>query len=497
MGTTRSRVPLGTKIVLGLALNLALLAAGMAAVLVLQVRLNPGWLLAGRTGERLQAAAQLLVSDLAFSTPNRLEAVLDRYRDAYQMDFRIFDNSGTPIAGPTDLPPSEVMRLVGRQRGPFGGRGGLRGPQGNIAPRQNADPIRTPRGNPGRIGSENFPRFVLRAGDPPAYWVVIHLPPVGEFRPLTLVLRSESLWSGALLFDLQPWLLAAAGALALSGLFWLPLIRGITHDIRRMMRGTEAIASGRFESRLDLERSDELGRLAEAIDRMAERLSGYVAGQKRFLGDAAHELCSPIARMQAAVALLETRPPADAHRYIEDLREELDEMSTLVAELLAFSRATHGRSAHLENVSLRKIVDRAVDREAAEPERIRVEIPDTIHVIADAGLLQRAIANLIRNAFRHAGDQGPILATAQARDGSIRLTVSDQGPGVPEDSLPRLFEPFFRPEASRTRESGGVGLGLAIVKTCIDACGGTVSARNRKPSGLEVTIDLKSGPSPA
>ncbi len=500
-----ARLPLGTKILVGLALNAVLLAAAFSIVFLVQVRLNPGSLLAGRTGQRLQATAQLLLGDLAFANADTVSGVLDRYREAYDMDLRLFDNSGRAIAGPDTPLPAPVMAFVGRQRGPFPGRGPRAGAgpgAGNPAQRQGPEFPRGPRGRGAGAGAgaaamhEPFPRFVTRAGDPPAYWVVIHLPATGDFRPLTLVVRSESLWSGPLLPDLKPWLAAAAGAFALSGLFWYPLVRGITRDIGHMMRGTEAIAAGRLDSRLQLRRTDELGRLAEAIDQMAGRLSGFVAGQKRFLGDAAHELCSPLARMQAAVAVLESQPSADPQLYLADIREELDEMAALVNELLAFSRATHGRAVRTDSVDVHAVLRKAWEREAPAEAVPRFDVDAGLAARADPSLLHRALANLIRNAIRYAGTQTPITLAAHARNGEVRITVSDEGPGVPEAEVSRLFEPFYRPEPSRSRELGGVGLGLAIVKTCVDACAGSVTARNRAPRGFEVEIRLpQSSPS--
>jgi two-component system sensor histidine kinase CpxA len=491
MNTPRAKLPLSTKILVGLGLNVVLLACAFAVVFVVQVRLNPGWLLAGSAGKRLQATAQLLMSDLALVQAENAPEVLDRYREAYEMDMRLLDITGKVVAGPAEPIPAGVMAHVGRQRGPFPGRGGPRGNPANSLPRGTQEFPRGPRGKGQSSFQEAFPRFVVRAGEPIAYWVVIHLPAVGEFRPLTLVVRSESLWAGALLLDIKPWLAAAAGALALSGLFWFPLMRGITRDVGHMMRGTEAIAAGRFETRLGLRRTDELGRLAEAIDQMAGRLAGFVAGQKRFLGDAAHELCSPLARMQAAVAVLGSRDNGPADAYIADIREELEEMAALVNELLAFSRATHGRAIQLESTPIRAVVERAWNREAPADAQLNLEADPELVAEADPGLLQRAVANLIRNAVRYAGTQQPIVISARRVDGSIELSVADQGPGVPEAALPRLFEPFFRPEPSRSRELGGVGLGLAIVKTCVDACNGAVQAFNRKPRGFEVVIRLK------
>ena len=105
--------------------------------------------------------------------------------------------------------------------------------------------------------------------------------------------------------------------------------------------------------------------------------------------------------------------------------------------------------------------------------------------------MTRAVANLIRNAVKYAGEAGPISISAQRRKDVVALEVRDSGPGVPDDLLDQLFEPFFRPQAGRDSDSGGVGLGLAIVRTCIETCQGTVSASNLKPRGLAVRITLR------
>src|SRR5262249_23567936 len=94
---------------------------------------------------------------------------------------------------------------------------------------------------------------------------------------------------------------------------------------------------------------------------------------------------------------------------------------------------------------------------------------------------------------RYAGEDGPITVTARRQDGRVLLTVADCGPGLPEEALEEVFAPFYRPEAARSRDTGGAGLGLAVVKSCIEGCRGTVVCRNREPSGLEVTISLASG----
>ena len=167
-------------------------------------------------------------------------------------------------------------------------------------------------------------------------------------------------------------------------------------------------------------------------------------------------------------------------------------MASLVNELLAFSKASlHGNPTECEPVALAELVRRVVAREASGQEGVQVEIAEELQALAAPGLLARAVANLVRNALRYAGDAGPITVSAEGQNGRILLAVSDCGPGIPEEALAQIFDPFFRLDTARSRETGGFGLGLAIVKTCVQACGGSVGARNRQPSGLQVEITLQ------
>ena len=166
-------------------------------------------------------------------------------------------------------------------------------------------------------------------------------------------------------------------------------------------------------------------------------------------------------------------------------------MSALVNELLTFSKAALGGPAiQRVAVRLREVAECAILREKAGPVAITVDIDPDLTAWAEPELLTRALANLVRNAVRHAGEAGPLTVSARREADTVRLSVADSGPGVPEESLARIFDPFYRLDESRARETGGVGLGLAIVKTCVAACQGTVTARNLTPRGLEVTIRL-------
>jgi two-component system sensor histidine kinase CpxA len=260
-----------------------------------------------------------------------------------------------------------------------------------------------------------------------------------------------------------------------------------------MRDATREIAAGKFDTRVSEKRSDELGQLGRSINKMSSRLERHVDGQSRFLGDIAHELCSPIARMQMALGVLEQRSPPELAPRVEGVREELEQMASMVNELLSFSKASLTPEAiTLERVALGPLINDIARRETGGSEAdIGIEESSGLEVLADKNLLGRALGNLLRNAMRYAGDAGPISINAEPDgDGQIIVRVRDRGSGIPEEALPHILEPFYRPDAARNREVGGAGLGLAIVRTCAEACGGEVDCRNADP-GFEVAITLK------
>jgi len=300
------------------------------------------------------------------------------------------------------------------------------------------------------------------------------------------------LGAGGLLLETKPLFIAGAGAVFISILFWLPFAFGLTRQLRRVTEATSRVASGDFDVRLAVGGHDELSELAQSVNTMANQLDVLVRGQKRFLGDVAHELCSPVSRMQAALAIREHRASDEKQgAYLANLRDELDDISRLVDELLQFSKASVQREIALQPVSLAPLVAGVVAREAGGA-KVECDVPAGLKVQTEPTLLSRALGNVLRNAVRYAGAAGPIVVSAAPQHGLVALIVADSGSGVPADSLPRLFDAFYRPDSARTRESGGAGLGLAIVKTCVEACGGRVAARNGDSAGLEVIFALPS-----
>ena len=507
------RFPLYAKILFWFFLNLVLLAAAFVLLLRAQFHYGFDWMLAAGAGERIQAISDVIVGELADRPRSQWDGVLKRFDAAYQVQFLIYRLDGLQLAGESNALPSEVqMRLreglqgpgvrlpgedprrrpppqdLGRQP-PIGDRPGLERPPlgAEFRPELPPPPLNQPRGP--------FPKFIVRSTNPTRYWLLVRAPIVDPERPRAgpsvLAVVSRSMSGGGLFFDLKPWLAVSLGAVLFSALLWAPLVRSITHSIAQMTQATRQIAEGRFDARANERRRDELGSLGHSINRMAGRLAGFVAGQKRFLGDVAHELCSPLARIQMALGILEQRADEKQRAYVDDLRDEVQHMSNLVNELLSFSKASLSSSAvKLQPVGIRDVADKAISRETVDGVEFRIEVPGDLRALAEPELLVRALSNLLRNAARYAGKAGPITLSARAQDAGVVVVVSDCGPGVPEPELAQIFDPFYRLDTSRTTGTGGVGLGLAIVKTCVESCRGTVNCRNRQPSGLEVTLWL-------
>jgi two-component system, OmpR family, sensor histidine kinase CpxA len=489
-----------TRKIVGLALlNVLLLAALIVVIAASQFGVGTEALMLGPARDRISSIANALSLEFESGFPRGQDELLAEYRRRYNADVFLTTPEGQVIAGPEVTLPRDLIDRI-RRDVPPPPRGGP--PPGRDAPpREEAGPLEDQPGPPppGRgPPRDQLPRdrvFLIITHNPTGYWAGARIPVSGpgERRrsPGILLLRSSSMFNSNLFFDWRLLLGIAVSVIGVSVLCWWPFVRGLTTTIAQMDRVTEQIAEGRFDAQVEVDRRDELGHLGSQINRMASRLQGFVTNQKRFLGDIAHELCAPLARIQFALGILE-RKAADAQlEHVAVLNEEIQEMSGLVNELLSFSKAgMQVGGVPLTAVDVASVVQRAVIREAGG-HPVEVTIAPDLMVTANEAYLLRALSNLLRNAIRYAAESGPITISARRENGEqVAIIVADRGPGLPESELEEVFAPFYRPETARTRETGGAGLGLAIVRTCIEACKGTVMCRNRVPSGLEVMIRL-------
>jgi two-component system sensor histidine kinase CpxA len=484
------RFSLFTKIMLWFFLNLLLLSIFLFCFFNPRFRTERGLPFFSESTNRIEAVTRLITGEVQDSSREERDEILKRYTEAYQVDFFVFDNAGKQLAGKETKLPDEVINEVTKF---------LPQPPPMPVPIKRPSAIGNPPPPPPPMNREQNPRpsiFNVKTSNPTRYWLGIRIPVFekGKNEPIrsTLLVSSDSISGHGLFFDPTPWIVTVTVIFVVSILFWLPFVRSITKSIRQMTIAAEQIAEEQFDVRVNENRTDELGRLGKTVNHLASRLSGFVNGQKRFLGDVSHELNSPLARMQFALSILENRVDAANRGYVEDVREDVQLMSKLVSELLAYSKAGMKSSdVKLESVCLFPLAQQVIEREAKKKADVRLEVDNDLEVLAHPELLSRAFANVIRNAIRYAGAAGPITVSAE-RDGEhVQLAIADCGLGVPESEIEKLFDPFYRLETDRARTTGGAGLGLAIVKTCVESCRGTVTAKNRNPSGLEVIILLK------
>lgn len=468
--TLRPSLPL--KISLLAFFNIILLAVVFVVFVQVQFRLDLSSFLFAPARDRILSASRLLALQLPQEPESQWRQSLNLYSKAYSAQLYLFANHGTQLAGaPTTLPDDVQTSLTRGHHGPE-----TQGEHRRIPPMLGPPPI-----------------FMIRSPHSQDYWVGVPIPisrgPRVEPLHGTVLWRFSSIWTNPFFFDYRPWLVVILAIVLISVACWLPLIRGLTRAIGQMTRATAQIAEGHFEIALPTQRRDELGYLSGSINRMAHRLADLIQGQRRFLSDIAHELCSPIARMQVAVGILEQRAAANTVDYVKDVGEELMHVAGLIDELLSFARAELGPAdVELKPVNVAEVAQRVLERESPGPALIQNHIKADLNVMAQPDYLYRSLANLVRNAVRYAGAAGPISLSANNGDGKISIRVADEGPGLPEAELENVFKPFYRPEFARQRETGGVGLGLAIVRSCVAACGGAVRCRNRSPHGLEVEM---------
>jgi signal transduction histidine kinase len=474
-------VSLTLKIAILAGVTLLMLTSVLLIFAAVQFRISPENFIGAPAQNRIRSVAYEFGQDLGETPAAARVELLDRFSKEYGVNFYLVDGNGQSLTSAPLTLPQEV--------------------RDSITQRLNEDSNRRPPG-PGRPGpgggfaARATSVFRTKTDNPSQYWVgvPIRVRSPENPRPVTgvLVLNSDSFIGNQFFFDPKPWL-ALTGALTIVFVVvWLPLIRSLTHAVTEMTRATSQIAEGQFDTRLTIRRGDEVGQLAASINRMTTQLAGFVKGQKRFLADIAHELCAPIARMQMALGILEQRAEGNTKEYVADVRDEAQHMSELIDELMSFSKAgMQIGETEIVPVAVADTVQRVLEREGTTDAHIEASVMKDISVLANPDYLFRALSNLVRNAIRYAANAGPIMVSARNEGQETVITVADHGPGVPETALEEVFAPFYRLERARGRESGGTGLGLAIVKACVEACKGSVHAHNRKPSGLEVEIRLR------
>jgi two-component system sensor histidine kinase MprB len=284
--------------------------------------------------------------------------------------------------------------------------------------------------------------------------------------------------------------------------FWILLIGGIgiavaaglaafvataaLRPVRRLTAAAESVAAtGDLSERVTVEGNDELGRLATRFNTMLGALQESVGRQRRLVADASHELRTPLTAARTNVDLVREGklPEEEVGHALDEASIELDSLTSLVADLVELARGEE-RKLRVEDVSLDDLVTAAVERaQSRAPQAVFVTSLTPTQVRVDPVLVERAISNLLDNAVKYSPPGAPIEVVV--RDGQV--IVADQGPGVAEQDLPRIFDRFYRAAAARSKP--GAGLGLAIVREAAEAHGGNATVES-SPRGARFTITL-------
>jgi len=298
----------------------------------------------------------------------------------------------------------------------------------------------------------------------------------------------ESLGKLALLL-----LVAVPAAVAAAGFGGWLLAGKALHPVARMTGQAALISADRLDERVAVPPSrDELGRLASTLNAMLDRIERGVQQQQRLVADASHELRTPLAVMRSEIDVQLRAPqklPAEVREVLESVNEEIDRMGRTLENLLVLARIDEGR---LDLLYAPQRLDRLVGEVAAKlqpmarAKAINLTVEgDGAEVYADGPRLELVVTNLVDNAIKYTGRGGVVRVRLWRDQGDAGLTVSDTGPGISKEALPRLFDRFYRADSSRARAAGqgGSGLGLAICKEIASAHGGRLWAESEPGAG--------------
>ncbi|MBN9654873.1 HAMP domain-containing histidine kinase [Halobacillus sp. GSS1] len=271
------------------------------------------------------------------------------------------------------------------------------------------------------------------------------------------------------------------------------LSKFITRPLIRMKEVTENLSTGKVEEYLDEHPNDELGVLASSINRLSEDLEWIKKERHDFLSAIAHELRTPLTYVKgyADVASKKETSFEDKDKYLNIIKEEATHLTDMVQQLFQLAKMDENSfviEAQLVDVSkiLTEVKEHLKPALEEKNAQLFVDVPSNTRIYADTMRFKQVFFNIVENALRYGGEETKITITAVTEKQHVIISISDDGPGVPESSLPYLFERLYRVDKARSREIGGTGLGLSIVREIIEMHGGVVKAFNDE--GLTISI---------
>ena len=322
----------------------------------------------------------------------------------------------------------------------------------------------------------------LRRGDEQVGWLLF-AQPVGNTLEGQFFERVNSwlLWSGL-----------GTGGIALLLAFFLA--RQITAPVRRLTQAANNMSTGDLHQRVSVSNQDELGELASAFNRMAERLELTEQQRRLLVADIAHELRNPLTVMQGKLEGLMDGVLPLSQEQVGTVYDQTLMLSRLVDDLRLLSLAQAGQlPLDKDEVDMGSLVIRIVDdfRPLAQDRGVKLDTQVDGHALratVDTQRMGQVLSNLLSNAVRHTDKDTAVSVGVASVNGSVQVVVSDSGPGIGPEDLPHVFERFYRVDRSRSREGGGSGLGLAIAKEVVEAHGGSIWADSTQGEGAVFTF---------
>lgn len=268
----------------------------------------------------------------------------------------------------------------------------------------------------------------------------------------------------------------------------------LVNPLKKIENAMRLFKSGQFDARINIKSKDELGSIAGTFNELADRMEVMIHSERSMRANLGHEIRTPLARVM--LHLNNVADHVDVENSLKLIEQEIQDLSDISSKLLKLAQIERGEfKPDFENVQVNALVCQAIKKMqvvASHQHRdITFEPPQPISIRTDFDLLNIALINLLDNSLRYSIENSTVQVIINLPESSenLEICVRDQGPGVAESDLDRIFLPFERTSQSRERNEGGTGLGLAICKTIIQNLDGTIKARNLKP-GFEVCIGL-------
>ncbi len=289
------------------------------------------------------------------------------------------------------------------------------------------------------------------------------------------------------------------GAIALAALIASFVFAGVlSRPVGELTGGIQHMAGGDFSTRVRVRGNREMRQLAAAFNTMSEKVESLDQSRNQFVSNASHELKTPLATMKIMIESLIYQPDMDKElrtEFLTDIDREIDRLNAIIGDLLTLVRMdSRGEKLKKETLSLAELCHETEHRlmpiAEQKHQHLVLNIKDKGEMVGDRSKLSQVIYNLMENAVKYTQENGIIRVILERNGKNVRLTVSDNGPGIPKADLTHIFDRFYRVDKARSRTVGGTGLGLSIVKQLVALHGGTIRAESEEGEGTAFIVEM-------